>query len=122
MILIHESGYLVFRIAIVEPLWNRTPLCTTEVEPTLLFQQLEMRNPSIPIPWNEDTSMEPIYFNLMKWGHLCIPSISAPWNEDTSVYNGTHSVSTPWNEDTFVYSGTYSVIPTPRNKDTSLIL
>ena len=65
---------------------------------------------SIPTFWNEDTSVysgtpfqhpemrtplytvELLYSNTLKWGHLCIQwnsSIPTPWNEDTSVYSGT---------------------------------
>ena len=64
--------------------------------------------PSVPTPWNEDTSVysgtplfqhsemrtplytvESLYSNTLKWGHLCIQWNSTPWNEDTSVYSGT---------------------------------
>ena len=37
-------------------------------------------------------TVELLYSNTLKWGHLCIQwnsSIPTPWNEDTSVYSGT---------------------------------
>ena len=53
----------------------RTPLYTVE-----LFQLPEMRTPLYTVEF--------LYFNPLKWGHLCIQwnsSISTPWNEDTST-------------------------------------
>ena len=67
----------------------RTPLYTVE--------------PSIPTPWNEDTS---VYSGtpLFQWGHLCIQwnsSIPTPWNEDTSVCSGTLLRINVWQAETW---------------------
>ena len=72
-------------------------------------------NPSIPTPWNEDTSVysgthlfqlpemrtplyivEPLYSNTLKWGHLCIKE--AHWWRDSIVVYVACSPS-PWLED-----------------------
>ena len=60
-------------------------------------------NPSIPTPWNEDTS---VYSGtpLFQWGHLCIQwnsSIPTPWNEDTSVCSGTLLRINVWQAETW---------------------
>ena len=43
-------------------------------------------------------TVEFLYYNPLKWGHLCIQwnsSIPTPWNEDTSVYSGTPLLQPP---------------------------
>ena len=75
--------------------WNED---TSVYSGTPLFQHPEIRTPlytvepAIPTPWNEDLyTVESLYFNTLKWGHLYIQwnsSIPTPWNEDTSVYSG----------------------------------
>ena len=140
----------------------RTPLYTVE----LLYSTpmkwghlcIQWWNSSIPTPWNEDTSVysggtplfqphemrtplytvELLYSNPMKWGHLCIQwnsSIPTPWNEDTSVYSGTplfqpHEMRTPLYTVELLYSTPMkwghlciqwnSFIPPPWNEDTSV--
>ena len=61
-------------------------LCTYPInlQQCLSFQPPEMRTPLYTV--------ELLYSNPLKWGHLCIQwnsSIPTPWNEDTSVYSGT---------------------------------
>ena len=61
-----------------------TPLGHPLYSGTPLFQHPEMRTLLYTV--------EPLYSNTLKWGHLCIQwnsSIPTPWNEDTSVYSGT---------------------------------
>ena len=83
-------------------------------------------------------TVEPLYSNTLKWGHLCIQwnsSIPTPWNEDTSVYSGTPlfqppEMRTPLYTVEPLYSNTLkwghlciqwnSSIPTPWNEDTSV--
>ena len=83
-------------------------------------------------------TVELLYSNPLKWGHLCIQwnsSIPTPWNEDTSVYSGTPlfqhpEMRTPLYTVELLYSNTLkwghlciqwnSSIPTPWNEDTSV--
>ena len=97
---------------------------------TPLFQPPEMRIPLYTV--------ELLYSNTLKWGHLCIQwnsSIPTPWNEDTSVYSGTPlfqhpEMRTPLYTVELLYSNTLkwghlciqcnSSIPIPWNEDTSV--
>ena len=97
---------------------------------THLFQPPEMRTPLYTV--------ELIYSNPLKWGHLCTQwnsSIPTPWNEDTSVHSGTPlfqppEMRTPLYTVELIYSNPLkwghlciqwnSSIPTPWNEDTSV--
>ena len=101
-----------------------------DVSATPLFQHPEMGTPLYTV--------ELLYSNTLKWGHLCIQwnsSIPTPWNEDTSVYSGTPlfqhpEMRTPLYTVELLYSNTLkwghlciqwnSSIPTPWNEDTSV--
>ena len=83
-------------------------------------------------------TVELLYSNTLKWGHLCIQwnsSTPTPWNEDTSVYSGTPlfqppEMRTPLYTVEHLYSNNLkwghlciqwnSSIPTLWNEDTSV--
>ena len=108
--------------------WRLMRICIQWVTP--LFQHPEMRTPLYTV--------ELLYSNTLKWGHLCIQwnsSIPTPWNEDTSVYSGTPlfqhpEMRTPLYTVELLYSNPLkwghlciqwnSSIPTPWNEDTSV--
>ena len=72
---------IVHQVSLPLYLTSITTPCTSL---NTILQHPEMRTPLYTV--------ELLYSNTLKWGHLCIQwnsSIPTPWNEDTSVYSGT---------------------------------